>query len=57
MRVLAGFVLVLLLATGPGGPGATAPEEPAPAAEERLEEFEPTEAISSDTAVSFPVDI
>lgn len=57
MRILAAIVLVLILATGPGGPGAAAQEEPDRAAEEQLEEFEPSEEISADTAVSFPVDI
>jgi hypothetical protein len=38
-------------------PGRGAQEEEEPQADERLEEFEPTEEISADRAIAFPVDI
>ena len=57
MRILAAFVLILILATGPGGHGAAAQGEQDSGAAGQLEEFEPSEVISSDLAVSFPVDI
>jgi hypothetical protein len=36
---------------------ASSTQEPAPAEEPALEEFEPTEKVPADSAVPFPVDI
>jgi len=57
MRFLVAVVFLLILVTGPAGSGAAAQERGAAGDEETLEEFEPSEEISADTAVSFPVDI
>ena len=59
------IVLVLTLITTPNAPhsadGAAAQGQEAasesPAIEEELEEFVPSEEISADKAISFPVDI
>ncbi|HXV77160.1 MAG TPA: hypothetical protein VD788_12655 [Candidatus Polarisedimenticolaceae bacterium] len=56
------LLLLVLLSTTPQGlrsaASADAPEpSAAPATDESLEEFVPSEEISADNAVSFPVDI
>ena len=53
------FILITLLVTAPAGPaGGSAPAgKDVPADDEELEEFVPSEKISADSAISFPVDI
>jgi hypothetical protein len=73
MRILSVLLFLALLAATPAGPRAerdsaqaaegagqseTPPQtEGSSTAEEELEEFVPTEELSADSAISFPVDI
>lgn len=58
MRLATGLLLLSMLFAVPGSPSASteagAPEQ---AADERMEEFVPTEEIPAGSAISFPVDI
>ena len=61
MRALAVAALLALVFTVPAAVIARgdqeAAEQTAEDADERLEEFEPTEEVDADEAISFPVDI
>ena len=67
-RTLSVLLFVVMLLAIPSGPGTPAQQEPAGTSptgesgaatpgEEELEEFIPTEKVSADSAISFPVDI
>lgn len=53
LAITAAAVGVFLIAQ----PGRGAQEQEEPAVDERLKEFKPTEEISADRAIAFPVDI
>jgi hypothetical protein len=63
MRILIVLLFVGLAATVPAGPQGRLPSEPtdpttaAAPGTEALEEFVPSEEVSADKAISFPVDI
>jgi hypothetical protein len=61
MKIRLIVILVVALLATPGGfgtdPSDTAASEPGEKWQEELEEFIPSEEVSADSAISFPVDI
>ena len=57
LLLIAAVFLGIFLVVQPGSGSAEAPAPPPEDHESALEEFDPTEKISADRAIAFPVDI
>ena len=57
LLIIAGVLLGVFLVVQPGRGSAEAEAPPAEDQDSALEEFDPTEKISADRAIAFPVDI